>query len=175
MNDELRKVIADTQARYKADPTEAQFTFRSESALQSGLQSHVSMRDHKLTVDEPKDLGGQDTGPNPVELILGALGSCQEITYRAYATALGIPLDDVSVTLDGDIDLRGFFGVDDSVRPGYGAIKGTVHLTSTAPEADLEMLRGAVNAHCPVLDILTKGVPVDLQLDLRQPVTAAAE
>ena len=79
------------------------------------------------------------------------------------------------MTLDGDIDLRGFFGVDDSVRPGYEAIRGTVHLTSSAPEADLEMLRGAVNAHCPVLDILTKGVPVDLQLDLRQPVTAAAE
>ncbi len=175
MNDELRKVIADTQARYKADPTEAQFTFRSESALQSGLQSHVSMRDHKLTVDEPKDLGGQDTGPNPVELILGALGSCQEITYRAYATALGIPLDEVSVTLDGDIDLRGFFGVDDSVRPGYGAIKGTVHLTSTASEADLEMLRGAVNAHCPVLDMLVNPVPIDLRLDLRQPATAAAE
>lgn len=175
MNEELRKVIADTQARYKADPTEAQVTFRSESVLQSGLQSHVSMRDHKLTVDEPEVLGGKDTGPNPVELILGALGSCQEITYRAYATALGIPLDEVSVTLDGDIDLRGFFGVDDSVRPEYGAIRGTVHLTSTAPEADLEMLRGAVNAHCPVLDILTKGVPVDLQLDLRQPVTAAAE
>ncbi len=175
MNDELRKVIADTQARYKADPTEAQVTFRSESALQSGLQSHVSMRDHKLTVDEPKDLGGQDTGPNPVELILGALGSCQEITYRAYATALGIPLDEVSVTLDGDIDLRGFFGVDDTVRPGYGAIKGTVHLTSTASEADLEMLRGAVNAHCPVLDMLVNPVPVDLQLDLRQPATAAAE
>ena len=175
MNDELRKVIADTQARYKADPTEAQFTFRSESALQSGLQSHVSMRDHKLTVDEPKDLGGQDTGPNPVELILGALGSCQEITYRAYATALGIPLDEVSVTLDGDIDLRGFFGVDDTVRPGYGAIKGTVRLVSSAPEADLEMLRGAVNAHCPVLDMLVNPVPVELQLDLRQPVSAAAE
>ncbi len=175
MSAELRELIIEIQGKYKADPKEAQVTFRSESALQSGLQSHVSMRDHKMTVDEPVNLGGKDTGPNPVELILGALGSCQEITYRAYATALGIPLDDVSVTLDGDIDLRGFFGVDDTVRPGFGAIKGTVHLTSSAPEADLEMLRGAVNAHCPVLDMLVNPVPVDLQLDLRQPVTAAAE
>ena len=102
-------------------------------------------------------------------------GSCQEITYRAYATALGIPLEKVSVTLDGDIDLRGFFGVDDSVRPGYGEIKGTVKLTSTADEADLQKLRDAVNAHCPVLDMLTRPVPVSLELDLGEHRAAAAE
>ena len=79
----------------------------------------------------------------------------------------------MSVTLDGDIDLRGFFAVDDSVRPGYNAIRGTVKLVSSAPEADLQKLREAVNAHCPVLDILTKPVPVELSLDI-QPSKAAA-
>jgi putative redox protein len=53
-------------------------------------------------------LGGADTAPNPVEYILAALGSCQEITYRLYADALGIPLNGVSVELTGAIDLRGF-------------------------------------------------------------------
>lgn len=175
MSDALRELIAATQARFKADPEEAQATFRSQSALQDGLRSRVALRDHVLTVDEPENLGGGDSGPNPVELILAALGACQEITYRAYATALGIPLQSVSVTLDGDIDLRGFFGVDDSVRPGYRAINGTVALTSTAAEADLRKLREVVNAHCPVLDILTKAVPVSLELDLQERGAAAAE
>ncbi len=175
MSEALRELIVATQAKYKADPKEAQVTFRSESALQEGLRSRVAMRDHILTIDEPEELGGTDSGPNPVELILAALGSCQEITYRAYATALGIPLEKVSVTLDGDIDLRGFFGVDDSVRPGYGEIKGTVTLTSTAAEADLHKLRDAVNAHCPVLDMLTRPVPVSLELDLRTAKAEAAE
>ena len=174
MSDELRQLIIETQAKYKAQPKEAQATFQSRSALQSGLQSKVSMRDHQLIVDEPEALGGSDTGPNPVELVLGALGSCQEITYRAYATALGIPLESVSVTLDGDIDLRGFVGVDDSVRAGYQGIKGTVHIKSSADEAALQALRQAVNAHCPVLDILTKPVPVDLELSV-EPAAVAAE
>ena len=175
MSDALRELIAETQAKFKADPKEAQATFQSVSALQEGLRSEVSLRHHALTVDEPEALGGADSGPNPVELILAALGSCQEITYRAYATALGIPLDGVSVTLDGDIDLRGFFGVDESVRAGYNAIRGTVKLESSAPEADLQKLREVVNGHCPVLDILTKPVPVDLTLDIQQRSAVAAE
>ena len=174
MSTELRDLISATQAKFRAEPKEAQATFRSESALQQGLQSRVAMRDHEMIVDEPEALGGTDTGPNPVELVLAALGTCQEITYRAYATALGIPLDTVSVTLDGDIDLRGFLGVDESVRPGYQGIKGTVRITSSADEATLQKLRDAVNAHCPVLDILTKPVPVNLELDI-EAVTAAAE
>lgn len=176
MSEALKTLIAETQAAFQADPEKAQVTFESRSALQEGLHSEVSMRDHQLTVDEPDQLGGTDKGPNPVELVLGALGSCQEITYRAYATALGIPLENVSVKLEGDIDLRGFFAVSDDVRPGYNAIRGTVHLESSASAEQLEMLRGAVNAHCPVLDVLTQPVPVDLQLEITSvPETAAAE
>jgi len=174
MSDELKNLISNTQAKFKAEPAEAQATFQSVSELQDGLRSEVSVRHHALIVDEPPALGGADSGPNPVELILAALGSCQEITYRAYATALDIPLDGVSVTLDGDIDLRGFFAVDDSVRAGYHAIRGTVTLESSAPEADLRKLREVVNDHCPVLDILTKPVPVDLKLEIHETKASVA-
>ncbi len=174
MSSTLQALIVETQAKFKATPEAAKATFESRSALQDGLRSEVSIRQHTLAVDEPESLGGTDTAPNPVELILAALGSCQEITYRAYATALGIPLDNVSVTVEGDIDLRGFFGVDDSVRAGYEGIRATVNLESTASEEQLQLLRGAVNAHCPVLDILAKPVPVELNLKVSQPQAAAA-
>ena len=132
------------------------------------------MREHKLVVDEQAELGGGDAGPNPVELVLAALGTCQEITYRAYATALGIPLERVSVNLTGTIDLKGFFAVDDTVRPGYQKVTGTVRLESTASDEQLEMLRNAVNAHCPVLDIIRNPVPVALELDIERAPAAAA-
>lgn len=175
MSAELQSLIQATQETFKAEPGKAKATFRSESALQTGLQSKVSLRDHEITVDEPEALGGADSGPNPVELILGALGSCQEITYRAFASALGIPLESVSVELDGEIDLRGFFAVDQDTRPGYEAIKGTVHLVSSADEETLQKLRAAVNAHCPVLDILANPVPVTLDVTINQRAQVAAE
>jgi len=174
MSNGLRDLIANAQAKFKVDANAAKVKFGSQSALKEGLRSEVAIRQHALTVDEPEALGGNDGGPNPVELILAALGSCQEITYRAYATALGIPLNSVSVTVEGDIDLRGFFAVDDSVRAGYEAIRGKVHLESSASEEQLQLLRNAVNAHCPVLDIIARPVPVELELEITQPPVKAA-
>ena len=173
MTESLKTLIAETQAAFKADPEKAKATFTSVSKLQDGMQTVAAMRQHKITVDEPEALGGTDTGPNPVELVLAALGTCQEITYRAYATALGIPLDGVSVAIEGDIDLRGFFAVDESVRAGYQAIRGTVTLESSASEADLQKLREIVNAHCPVMDILAGTVPVELSLKTSSVADAA--
>ena len=173
MSDKLRELIVETQAAFKENAESAKTTFESQSALQDGFRSEVSIRDHRLTVDEPESLGGSDSGPNPIELILASLGTCQEITYRAYATVMGIPLDNVSVKLEGDIDLRGFFAVDDSVRAGYQKIRGTVHLESSATGEQLQQLRDAVNAHCPVLDIITKPVPVELELEVTQSPASA--
>ncbi|MBI3372392.1 MAG: OsmC family protein [Betaproteobacteria bacterium] len=167
MSEQLRQLIFDTQAAFRAKPEAAQATFRSSSRLTDGFRSEVSIRQHRLAADEPAALGGADSGPNPVELVLAALGTCQEITYRAYATAMGIPLDSVSVELVGDIDLRGFFAVDESVRSGYQNIRGTVNIESSASEADLQKLRAVVDAHCPVLDILTNKVPVSLNLSIK--------
>lgn len=164
MNESLATVIAAVQDKLRLAPDAAQARFQSSSYLASGFRSDVSIRQHRLVVDEPAALGGSDAGPNPIELLLAALGACQEITYRAYATALGIALDSVSVKLSGDIDLRGFFGVDHQVRAGFQAIHGEVHLESSASATDLARLKAAVDAHCPVLDMLSTPVPVTLVL-----------
>lgn len=173
MSEALRQLIGETQSKFRAEPESAVTTFQSQTALQEGLRSEAALREHKLVVDEPAELGGTDAGPNPVELILAALGACQEITYRAYATALGIPLDKVAVDLTGTIDLKGFFAVDDAVRPGYQKISGTVRLESSASDEQLELLRQAVNAHCPVLDIIQNPVPVALDLAIQRAPAAA--
>ena len=92
----LRDVILATQADLRANADRAIATFSADSRQVEGLRSETKIRQFSLTVDEPPNLGGTDTGPNPVELVLAALATCQEITYRAYATALGIPLESVS-------------------------------------------------------------------------------
>ena len=161
---ELKETIGDIQEMYREDADKSRLVFKTSSQLEGRFRSDVKIRDHVLTIDEPTTIGGSDLGPSPVEVVLAALGSCQEITYRAYATALGIELDAVSVTIEGDIDFRGFFGVDDSVRPGYDDIRAVVKITSDAPADQLEKLREVVNAHCPVLDMLTNPVPVSLDL-----------
>ena len=158
------------EALAAAPPAAALATFRVESRQTAGLRSDVRIRQFEVGVDEPPTLGGEDTAPNPVEYALLALATCQEITYRLHADHLGIPLDGVSVVLEGDVDLRGFFAVDDEIRPGFRQIRGTVTLESGAPEAELERLKSHVDAHCPVLDLLSN--PTPLALTLRTAVPA---
>jgi uncharacterized OsmC-like protein len=152
-----------------APPAAAVATFRVDSRQAEGLRSDARIRGFEVGVDEPPILGGADTAPNPVEYALLALATCQEITYRLHADHLGIPLDGVAVSLEGDIDLRGFFAVDEAVRPGFREIRGTVTLESAAPAEDLERLRVHVNAHCPVLDLVSNETPLALELHTSVP------
>jgi putative redox protein len=162
-----------TSAALRDAPDKGVYTFKAESRQIAGVRSDVRIRDFAaVPVDEPPTLGGVNSAPSPVEYALAALATCQEITYRIHADALGIPLDGVAVTVEGDIDLRGFFGTDPSVRPGFTAIRGTVRFDSPAPAADLKRLQQHVNAHCPVLDLFSAATPVEFEL--AEPVGAGA-
>lgn len=148
------------QASYRADSEAAKVRFRSVSALLDGLEVTTQVRRFKITMDETKSLGGSDKGPNPMELVLAAYGACQEITYRLHADLMEIPLDGVTVEVTGDVDLCGFYSVDDAARPGYSNIETEVIIDSPASDEDLERLTAAVHKHCPVMDIIRNATPV---------------
>lgn len=136
------------------------------TALVDGTATQVTVRAgaHEWTVDEPPALGGQDTGANPVEHLLAALGSCQVITYQVWAAKLGISLDEVEVDLRGELDIRGFFGLSEQVRPGFQSVSVDVLLRGPEPAERYEELSETVERHCPVLDNITTAVPVNSTL-----------
>ena len=153
------------QSVFSQEPEKAKAVFRSTSHLVDGLKCEVRSGDHSMTIDEPEILGGTNQGPNPVEVVLSALGACQEITYRLYADKLEIPVTGVEVEVLGEIDLCGFFAVDDNVRPGYTDIMANVKIESTASDEDIQRLIEAVDAHCPVLDIISNSTPIKINVE----------
>ena len=156
----LTTVIADTRTAVTDNPAAAQALFSAHSTLTGVTEVAVRTATHAFTVDEPPALGGGGSAPNPVEYALASLGSCQAITYRFWAEHLGLSFDKLTVTVEGDLDIRGFFGFDDAVRPGFSAIR--VEVTVTGPESPgrYQELAAAVDAHCPVLDLFKNPVPV---------------
>jgi uncharacterized OsmC-like protein len=173
MPSELKKVFSANQTGLTRHPEQAVVRFAAASRSLGGLQRQVRIRQFCVDVDEAAALGGEDRAPNPVELALAALATCQEITYRLHAAALGIPLHDVAVALEGDLDLRGLFGVDGTVRPGFKEIRGSVKFDSPAPPEDLNRLKQAVDAHCPVLDLFRNATPVRIEVAQPSPADLA--
>lgn len=162
----LAGAVAQVRAHLRSLPEgTAKVTFRSATRLVEGLTTEASIRSFKMTIDEPAELGGGNLGPTPVEVVLAAFGTCQEIVYAVYAAAMGIRLDRVEVDVEGDIDPRGFFGVA-PVNPGFGGVRFNVRVDSPdSPERIAELVR-SVNEHCPVLDILRQPVPMAGTVDL---------
>ena len=160
---ELKTRIESVRKRLDAEPAKAVRIVRAQSRQRSGFESEAKAGECRLVLDQTPALGGTARGPRPGEVVLMALASCQEHTYRVHAALLGIPLDDIHVELEGLVDGRGFLGVE-GVTPGFSEVRGTVTIRSTASEAELDRLREAVERHCPVLDDLRRPVPVTLEL-----------
>ncbi|MEK3915190.1 OsmC family protein [Paenibacillus sp. FSL H7-0331] len=136
-------------------------TFKATAHLQEGVVVKVRSRDFEFTIDEPKSLGGTDTGMNPVEAVLGALGACQSIVARVYAKKFNIRLDDFWVEVEGDLDLDGFFKKSD-VRPGYSDIRYNFHIKTDAPKEQVEEFVQFLEQTCPVGDTIANQVNLKL-------------
>lgn len=117
-------------------------------------------RNFTLRIDEPLESGGEDTGMNPVEMLLCSLGACQLVAASVFARQMKIELDDISIEVEGDMDSAGMMGYT-GFRPGYEAIRFVFHVKTDAPPARVQALIDLVEQRCPVGDSLKNGVPME--------------
>ena len=80
-------------------------------------------RTHKIVADEPFELLGGDSAPNPQELLMAAFNACITVGYVAGASLQGITLESLEIRTRGELDLRGFLGLSEAVPAGYEEIE----------------------------------------------------
>src|SRR5712691_1897032 len=114
--------------------------------------------------DEPPVLLGSNHGANAVEVVLHALASCLAVGFVYNAAAQGIRVESLDFDIEGDLDLHGFLGLSDEVRPGYQGVKVIYRAKADAPREKVEALCAYVQRTSPVLDILRNPVPVSVTL-----------
>jgi uncharacterized OsmC-like protein len=168
-------VLQETVKAIKADPELGRCEFRARNTWVDGNHNCTTISGfygakqemrHKeifeLHADEPPILAGKDQGANPVEHLLNALASCVTTSMVAHAAVRGIEIEELKSELEGDIDLRGFLGLDPGVPKGYTNIRVNFKV-KTAPEnvAKLEELAG----FSPVYNTITNGANVDLRVE----------
>jgi uncharacterized OsmC-like protein len=138
------------------DPKQAQVAFdvttrwtgqtRSETTVDGFTMAGERIgRTHKIVADEPCELLGGDSAPNPQELLMAAFNACITVGYVAGAAVKGITLDSLEIKTRGELDLRGFLGLSDDVPPGYESIAYEVKIKGNGtPEQFAEIHEGVM-------------------------------
>ena len=168
-------VLRETVGAIQADPELGRCEFRARnkwidgnhncttiSGFYGAKQEMRRKQTFELHADEPPILAGADQGANPVEHLLNALASCVTTSMVAHAAVRGIEIEDLESEIDGDIDLRGFLGLDPTVPKGYTNIRVNFRV-KTAPE-NVEKLK-ELAAFSPVYNTITNGAKVDLRVE----------
>ena len=114
-----------------------------------GIGGRRVRKDFTIRIDEPLELAGGNTAPNPQEYLLAAFNACMMVGYVALASLHGIELEAVEIESEGDIDLRGFLGLSADVPPGYDAVRYTVRIRGDGTPDQFDQIHRAVMATSP--------------------------
>ena len=118
---------------------------RSETIVESyELGGTRINRRFKVVADEPSELMGQNSAPNPQELLMTALNACMMVGYVANAALRGIELDTLEIDTQGQLDLRGFLGLDESIPPGYRQLDYKVRIGGPGTAEQFQDIHQAV-------------------------------
>jgi uncharacterized OsmC-like protein len=129
--------------------------------FQIGGQTVERREAYTLASDYPDEMGGMSKGPTVCEMCMASIGSCISQTIVAYATMMGVQLDSISIQTEGEVDIRGFTGVSEKVRPGAQEFRMGIHLDSkTASKEQLEKLYELGNRFSPAIDTMTHGTTI---------------
>lgn len=147
----------------KKDPEKGKFTFKTNTIWQDGSISKTKARDFEIKTDEPEALGGKDTGIDPIELLLSSVASCVALGFTTQAAKRGIDINSFNIETEGDIDVRGYFGIK-GARPGFSNIRYRINVDSNASEEELKEILSAAEETSPMFDNVSRGVPIESEL-----------
>jgi uncharacterized OsmC-like protein len=111
-------------------------------------REHIK-KDFTIQIDEPTELGGTNQFANPQEYLLAAMNGCMMVGYVVGCAMEGIELEDLRIETEGNIDLRGFLGLDPNVKPGYDEISYTVHIKGNGTPEQYQKVHDTVCASSP--------------------------
>lgn len=163
--------LLDTIESVRRDPAQGVVRFSVASRWDGqtrsvGQVSHYELggkrheRSFAIAADEPQELLGSNRSANPQELLLAALNACLTVGLVANAAAMGIRIDALEVSSEGQLDLRGFLGINPAVGAGYDEVHYHVRLKSDAPADKIRVLHEHVMRTSPNFANFARGIRV---------------
>ena len=140
-------------------------TTKSETVVQGyEIGGQKVKRVHTFVIDEPTELLGEDMAANPQEYLMGAMNACIINTYVIAAAMKGIKLEKVEMETEGELDLRGFLGMDKNVIPGYKELNYKVRLKGNGTREQYEDVHKTVVATSPNYYNISNAIKLNTEL-----------
>jgi len=139
--------------------------FRVRAVAENPTRTVVKARKFHMVIDEPPDLGGGDTGANPVEYAIAALSGCLNVMGHVVAGEMGLHLKGLKIDIMGELNPDRLFGKPTGDRAGYKNIKVIMRPQCDADEAQLVEWLEKVESRCPVSDNLANPTPMEIFLN----------
>ncbi|MFN3336863.1 MAG: OsmC family protein [Thermomicrobium sp.] len=153
---DIRTLQRPLKQRYREEPDAAQITLRAVAQqFDPPLRCRIQTTGGTVISEAHPGVGGPGTASCSGDLLLVALAACAQITCQMVANALGIPVEHISVTAEGDLDLRGTLGLSRDVPVGFQAIRLQINLNAPKATPDqLASLREKTEQFCVIYQTL---------------------
>lgn len=138
--------------------------FRVKAHSENQAKTIVKARQFEIVVDEPAELGGTDTGANPVEYLLAAFAGCINVMAHVIAKEMNFELRGVKIDISGDLNPARLFGLSYEDRAGYKQIEVRIKPDCDADAETLKKWKEAIENRCPVSDNLQNPTPVKIEV-----------
>lgn len=137
---DIRSIQKPLKEQYRREPASSRITLTAKGSQdETPLSCSVDIGRAMYQAEAHKGVGGAGTAACSGDLLLGALAACAQLTCQLVATAMGVPTQQIRVTVDGDMDLSGTLGISKEVPVGFEAIR--VNFNIDAPQATAEQLK----------------------------------
>src|SRR5258706_10203733 len=131
---DIRSLQRPLKERYRQEPASSRITLTARgSQTDAPIACSVDLGRAIYKAQAHQGVGGAGTGACSGDLLLGALAACAQITCQMVAAAMGIPIERIEVTVEGELDLRGTLGISKDVPVGFEDIH--LHFDVAAPQA----------------------------------------
>ena len=162
MSIDLRERQRPLKERYREDPASARLVHSVHSVpqLDDPMRTRITDGKHTWEFAAHAMAGGPEGEACSGDVLLTALTGCQEITIKMVAASMGVVLDDLRVTVTGEMDFRGTMGIDRDVRVGYQRIDCEIRVRAQGDPARVQRMIEKAEQYCVVRDTLSRGVPV---------------
>ncbi|HET6647637.1 MAG TPA: OsmC family protein [Pyrinomonadaceae bacterium] len=155
---DLRAIQKPLKEKYRSDPTSSLITLKAHgNQNDSPIACSIEVGQKLIEAQAHAGVGGAGTAACSGDLLLGALAACAQLTCQLVAVAMGIPVENIHVEVEGKMDLRGTLGISKDVPVGFKEIHTRFDIK--APEASPEQLaalKEKTEQYCVVMQTLVQ-------------------